>query len=71
MTCCEQNIIPFVEEDETIVPYAGEYGQEPQVDVLYNIEGVWQAGVFTSIQRTPTEITVNHGGAATGVIKLS
>jgi hypothetical protein len=72
MPCCEQNIVTFVEALTTTIPYYGEYGDEPQVDVSYLIDGVWQqAGVFTSISRTPTTITVDHGGAGTGAIRVS
>lgn len=72
MTCCESILQTFTEELITTVPYNGEFGDEPQVDVMYLVGDEWHAaGVFTSISRTPTEITVDHGGEATGVIKIS
>ena len=72
MVCCESNIITFVDDTVTTVAYNGEFGDEPQIDVLYLIDGVWKGpGVFTNISRTPTVITVDHGGVATGFIKGS
>lgn len=71
MACCEEILTPFINESETTVPYSGEFGDEPNVEVMYEIDGVWQQGVFSGVRFTGTSVIVDHGGAATGVIKLS
>ena len=68
MSCCTQTIVPFVNQASTTIPYTGD---KPTVSTYYNIDGVWQvAGVFTPIVITDSSVTVDHGGNATGVLKL-
>ena len=68
MTCCTQILQPFTNESTTTVPYSGD---KPTVSVSYFIDGVWQAmGVMTNWILTATGITVDHGGPATGIVKL-
>lgn len=68
MSCCTINITPFVNQPSTTVPYSG---NKPTVSVYYNIDGVWQAaGVATPITYGAASVTVNHGGDATGIVKL-
>jgi hypothetical protein len=54
---------------------ASQYGQAPKVDVLY-----WDgtqyvsAGIMTQIKFDTypvTQVTVDHGGNSTGIIKIS
>lgn len=75
MPCCPLNTFNFINATQTTIPYAGEFGDKPLVDVMYLIDGEWIAkGVFTNIYLLgfPTSsIKVDHGGPATGVIKLS
>lgn len=72
MTCCPLNTTTFVNESITTVPYNGEYGEHPLVEVVYLVDDVWiQQGVFTQKKIEAGQIVVDHGGNATGVIKLS
>lgn len=68
MSCCQENIFNFVGQAVTSVAFPN-----PQtVEVLYKIDDVWtQAGIFTSITKSPTGVVVDHGGLATGVIKIT
>ena len=72
MLCCPNTIVPFYSTGSTVVPYGGEFGDTPNVDVLYdNGDGTFtKAGIFTLISILPTQITVDHGGPATGFIKI-
>lgn len=68
MSCCAESITTFAGVSSTTVPYSG---NKPMVTVLYMVDGVWTAaGVFTSIKITETQVIVDHGGVATGIIKL-
>lgn len=73
MQCCPNDITPFTNASSTTIPYAGAYGDTPTVDVMYeNEDGTFtKAGVFTLISILPGSIVVDHGGPATGFIKLS
>lgn len=72
MTCCPLNTTNFVNQSSTTVPYNGEYGLRPLVQVTYFIDGQWiQQGVFSEIRIQAGQIVVDHGGPATGLIKLS
>lgn len=72
MQCCDDNITPFYAATSTTLPYAGEFGDTPSVDVLYkNEDGTYtKAGIFTLISIQPTQIVVDHGGPASGFIKI-
>lgn len=70
MPCCTTNTKNFVQESVTTVPYTG---LKPTVDVLYlqpdnTFIGM---GVFTQIEITATDVIVSHGGAASGIVKLT
>ncbi len=69
MTCCPSNITSFAAESITTVPYTG---ARPIVSVAYLMpDGTFQtAGIFTQIEITPTEIIIDHGEVASGIIKL-
>ena len=69
MTCCPANIFPFTVELVTTVPYTG---SRPIVEVLYLMPDMTlqQAGIFTHIEITPTDVIVTHGGISSGLIKL-
>lgn len=79
MPCCNPTTIPFFNEASTTISYGPslqeQYGNAPKVTVVY-----WDgtqyvaAGIFTSIAFTGypvTNITVDHGGSSTGIIKLN
>ncbi len=70
MNCCNVILTQFVNEEETTVPYTG---TRPIVDVAYAQDsgGYILAGVFTQIEITPTDVIVNHGGASSGIVKLT
>lgn len=78
MSCCNPTIIPFYNTATTTVTYGPsmqlQYGQVPNVTVSY-----WDgtqyisAGVMTQIRFVGlpvTQITVDHGGTATGILKI-
>jgi hypothetical protein len=68
MTCCVQNTFNFVNQAVTSVAFPNPVS----VEVLYKVDGVWiQAGVFTQITKSPTGVVVDHGGLATGIIKIT
>lgn len=68
MTCCITTITPFVNVASTTIPYSG---NKPTVTVSYLIGGVWQTlGVASQIKYGASDVTVDHGGLSTGVIKF-
>lgn len=68
MPCCPQNITSFFNQTSTTISYSG---VKPLVSVIYFVDGVWkEAGVFTEIRFTGSNVIVNHGGPATGKIVL-
>lgn len=75
MQCCPDDITPFTNATSTDIPYYGQFGEKPNVVVMYSNAGVWtQAGVFTLVQMigSPVKtIHVDHGGASNGLIRLS
>lgn len=71
-TCCDIILTTFTNQTLSIIPYSGD---RPTVSVAYLIDGIWQAmGVATNIKFkntiTGTKVVVDHGGIASGVIKL-
>jgi hypothetical protein len=76
--CCNVTIQPFAGVAITAIPWIGD---RPTITVSYLVNGVWEAiGVATNIRFIgepgstelapgPT-IIVDHGGIATGVVKL-
>lgn len=72
MACCELNTTNFVNVATTTIPYAGEFGDKPLVQVIYYDGTSWVfMGIFTNIKIEPTQIVIDHGGLATGIVKLS
>lgn len=69
MTCCVQNITPFIGQTVTVVPYTGD---RPTVTVSYlQPDGkLIFNGVFTQIDIAGGNVTVNHGGLASGFITI-
>lgn len=69
MSCCTQNITPFASQATTTIPYTG---TRPTVSIIYlQSDGSFlQAGVFTSINFTATDVEIDHGGLASGYVKL-
>jgi len=79
MPCCSPTIIAFHNTPSTTFGYGPsmvlQYGQAPKVDVIY-----WDgtkyvsAGIMTQIKFDTypvTQVTVDHGGASSGLIKIS
>jgi len=79
MPCCNPTISTFFNEAITTFGYGpslqAQYGAAPKVNVYYWDGTQYVAsGVFTSISFTGypvTSVTIDHGGASTGIIKLS
>lgn len=69
MICCPVTTIPFANQSVTVVPYTGE---RPVVSVAYlNADNTFTlAGIMTNIVFTSTNFTIDHGGPASGIIKL-
>jgi len=69
MSCCKESIFSFVNQATTSVGYTG---AKPTIQVLYlQPDGSFvQSGIFTQIQITATDIIIDHGGLATGTVKL-
>lgn len=78
MSCCNPTITTFFNVPSTTIGYGpsmqAAYGDAPKVTVVY-----WDgtqyvaAGIFTSVSFVGfpvTSIVIDHGGAATGLIKL-
>lgn len=78
MSCCNPTIIPFFNAATTTVSYGpafqSQYGLAPTVTVSY-----WDgtqyvaAGIMTQIKFDTypvTQITVDHGGISTGILKI-
>jgi hypothetical protein len=78
MSCCPSQVTTFSNALSTTIAYSpamqSQYGAAPKVTVLY-----WDgtqyvaAGIFTSIAFTGfpvTQITVDHGGPATGMVRI-
>lgn len=69
MSCCNLNITPFASAATTTIPYTG---NRPTVSIIYlQDDGTFlQAGVFTQINFTTTDVEIDHGGLASGYVKL-
>lgn len=67
MPCCQISLTPFVNESTTTVPYSGD---RPTVSVSYLIDGIWQVFVGTVVKLLAGSVVVDHGGPATGVLKI-
>lgn len=68
MPCCNVTILPFVNVPSTVIPYTGD---KPTVSVSYFVDGVWYGlGVTTAIQINATNVTIQHGGNQTGVVRM-
>lgn len=70
MSCCAENITNFNNVSITNTPFIGTI--QPLVTVLYLVAGEWiSAGISTQIAITPGNVKIDHGGPATGIVKLS
>lgn len=67
MSCCNITYRTFVNEAVTTIPYTGAV---PTVTVSYLVDGEWNISVATSIKLVGGNIVVDHGGIATGVVKV-
>lgn len=69
MICCNVTIQPFAMEAITHVPWTGD---RPTVSVAYlQPDGTFLVqGVMSQIDFQPTEFIIDHGGPASGVIKI-
>lgn len=75
MSCCPSNIIPFNNTAVSVVAYTpamiATYGQKPKVQVIYYDNGEYYiSNVQSSVKFAGNEITIDHGGPATGLIKI-
>jgi hypothetical protein len=77
MNCCEPIISTFLNETETVIPFPASaqdiYGELPTVKILYLQDGEYieGTGFITNIKLDDGEIIINHGGEATGIIKIN
>ena len=69
MICCSPTIHAFAGDLVSTVPYTG---NRPIVEVLYLMPDstLQQAGIFTHIEITATDVIVTHGGVSSGLVKL-
>lgn len=69
MICCTAIIQPFLSEAITTVGYTG---NKPTVSVAYlQADGTFiSSGIMTQIQITLTDVIIDHGGPASGFVKL-
>jgi hypothetical protein len=72
MTCCTTETIPFTNVTSTTLAYTG---TRPTIEVAYlNPDGISYTlggmGIGTLITFTGTSFTIDHGGLASGLIKL-
>lgn len=69
MTCCSPTIQQFSSESITTVPYTG---TRPTISVIYlqPDNSFLSSGVMTQINFTTTDVIIDHGGLASGVVKL-
>ena len=68
MICCNENITNFTNQTTTVIGYTE---PKPLVTVLYLIDGQWRADIATGIKFVGANIVIDHGGPATGVVKIS
>lgn len=69
MVCCNTQTYNFINEAITVI---NTDVVNPFIEVFYLVDGTWiQAGVLTQVKYKDGIITVDHGGVATGVIKVS
>lgn len=69
MPCCEVTYQTFTNQSVTTIPWTAT--DKPIVQVAYQQEdGTYNFSFFTNIKRTPTQIIIDHGGPATGVVKI-
>lgn len=69
MVCCNTQTYNFINETITVI---NTDVVNPFIEVFYLVDGNWtQAGVLTQVKYKDGVITVDHGGIATGVIKVS
>ena len=69
MICCNITIESFLAQSLTTIPFTG---QRPIVSVIYlQPDGTFlQAGVMTQINVIGSQVVVDHGGPASGYVKL-
>lgn len=67
MPCCEPIYHSFVNESVSNVPFNGNV---PTVTIAYLVAGQWNISVATSVTMAGGIVTVDHGGSATGIIKI-
>ncbi len=78
MFCCPQTILPFTNEPITIIGLTdalkSSYTLVPNIEVVYLDEQTGEyvlEGIITNIHVTASQIIIDHGGNATGFIKLN
>lgn len=79
MSCCVPTIYTFSNVTSSTIGYANTalsqaYGTHPRVQVMYydpEAEEFYIAPWFTRVAYSGGQITVTHGGLATGIISIS
>jgi len=67
MACCEVIYRTFVNEAVTTVPFTGAV---PTVTISYLLDGEWSVSVATVVKIVGGSVVIDHGGIATGLIKI-
>jgi hypothetical protein len=78
MLCCAQTILPFTNEPITVIGLTdalkNAYSFAPNIEVVYLDEQTGEyvlEGIITNVHITSSQIIIDHGGNATGFIKLN
>lgn len=77
MSCCPSISKTFFNEEATTITYPQSYkalyGPIPTIKVLYLQDGEYieGTGFLTNIAVNSEQIVINHGGPASGVIKIN
>lgn len=77
MSCCTPILTSFQNVATTTIPYPQSlrdvYGNIPTIKIAYLENGEYKesTGFITHVSLDTDQITIDHGGEATGVIKLN
>lgn len=67
--CCAVTEQEFTNEVITTVPFTGD---EPTVSVYYRqTDGTYREDILTQVVLNGASVVINHGGPATGVVKIT
>lgn len=73
MCCSADIIVPFTNTGTTYIPFPSGFTRMPIITVGYeNVDGsLTQIGIFTEARITPNSIEIDHGGIATGIVRVT